>query len=94
MIEATFWPAWQSQRAREPAGVVTAMLLVYPACDLDPTEYTLEKRIAVIGIARFIVRNDDPGPEEPENLKSLVDIEHAWAEDDRGSTCSITPTAS
>lgn len=70
-----FLPAWLRQGVLEPDGEVSAMLLVNLACDPDPTGFALEQREVVIEVARFIVRNNCWGPEDPENAKSLVVIE-------------------
>jgi hypothetical protein len=75
-----FLPAWLCQGVREPEGEVAGVLLVHLGCDRAPSEFALEQRNAVIEVARFIVRNDDWGPEDPENVKSLAAIERAWAE--------------
>ncbi len=76
----TFLPAWLHQRVLEPEGEVASMLLVNLACDSDPTGFAFEQRDAIIEVARFIVRNNGWGPEDPENAKSLVAIERAWAD--------------
>ncbi len=76
----TFLPAWLHEGVLEPDGEVASMLLVNLACDPDPTGFALKQRDAIIEVARFIVRNNGWGPEDPENSKSLVAIERAWAE--------------
>ncbi len=35
---------------------------------------------AVIEVARFIMRNNGFGAEDPENVKSLAAVERAWAD--------------
>jgi hypothetical protein len=74
-----FLPAWLRQGVLEPEGEVADVLLVNLACDPDPTGFTLKQRDAVVDVARFIVQKNGRGPEDPENVKSLVAIERAWA---------------
>jgi hypothetical protein len=75
----TFLPAWLRQGVLEPDGEVAGMLLVNLGSDPDQAGFALEQREAVIDVARFIVRNDYWGPDDPENLESIAAIERIWA---------------
>jgi hypothetical protein len=76
----TFLPAWLRQGIVQPDGEVAGMLLVNLECHSDTTSFTVEQREAVIEVARFIVRNDYWGPEDPGNVKSAVAIERKWTD--------------
>ena len=54
------------------------MLLVNLRMEPDVVGFSAEQSRAVVEVARFVVAENDWGPDDPVNVESIAIIERAW----------------